>query len=144
MGKEYGTLRLRKRPCHPLNKEITPIRNKLLKLKLFIAKQKKTEQFLMTDLEVVLKGLKTKKARGPDGLSRTLFRNSIIGTDLKDSLLQMFNKIKDAGKLPNFMKKATVITIPKKGSKLKLQNERGIFLVNTVRSILMRLVFNLK
>ena len=144
MGKEYGTLRLRKRPCHPLNNEIRPIRNKLLKLKLFIAKQKKTDQFLMTDLEVVLKGLKTKKARGPDGLSRTLFRNSIIGTNLKDPLLQMFNKIKDAGKLPNFMKKATVITIPKKGSNLKLQNERGIFLVNTVRSILMRLVFNLK
>ena len=42
------------------------------------------------------------------------------------------------------MRIATVTTIPKKGSKLKLENERGIFLVNTVRSIFMRLLFNLK
>ena len=56
----------------------------------------------------------------------------------------MFNKLKEAGKIPSFMKTATVITIPKKGSKINLDNERGIFLVNTVRSILMRLIFNLK
>ena len=42
------------------------------------------------------------------------------------------------------MKKATVTTIPKKGSKLLLKNERGIFIVNSVRNILMRLIFNLK
>ena len=46
--------------------------------------------------------------------------------------------------VPHFMKKATVTTIPKKGSKLKLENERGIFLVSTIRSIWMRLLFNLK
>ena len=85
-----------------------------------------------------------KKARGPDELSRTIFRKSVIGTDLNESLLQMFNKLKDAGKVPDFMKKAIVTTIPKKGTKLKLENERGIFLVNTIRSILMRLIFNEK
>ena len=56
----------------------------------------------------------------------------------------MFNKLKDAGKVPDFMKKAIVTTIPKKGTKLKLENERGILLVNTIRSILMRLIFNEK
>ena len=98
----------------------------------------------MPDLEKVLEGLKMKKARGPDELSRTIFRKSVIGTDLKESLLQMFNKLKDAGKVPDFMKNAIVTTIPKKGTKLKLENERGIFLVNTIRSILMRLIFNEK
>ena len=98
----------------------------------------------MEDLENVLKGLKTNKARGPDGLSRAIFRNSTIGTDLKKSLLKMFNKLKDAGKVPEFMKRANVTTIPKKGSKIKLDNERGIFLVSTIRSIFMRLLFNLK
>ena len=43
-----------------------------------------------------------------------------------------------------FMRKALVSTIPKKGSKLLLKNERGIFIVNSLRSILMRLIFNLK
>ena len=42
------------------------------------------------------------------------------------------------------MKRATVTTIPKKGSKILLKNERGILIVNTVRSILMILIFNLK
>ena len=42
------------------------------------------------------------------------------------------------------MRKATVITISKKGEKMLLKNERGIFLVNSVRSILMRLIFNMK
>ena len=42
------------------------------------------------------------------------------------------------------MKMATVTTIPKKGSKLLLKNERGIFIVNSVRSILMRLIYNQK
>ena len=100
--------------------------------------------FKMTDLEEVLKGLKLKKAQGPDCLPRTIFRKSIIGTNLKESLLQIFNKLKVARKLPDFMMNATITTIPKKGSKLKLENERGIFLVSTMRSILMRLLFNLK
>ena len=42
------------------------------------------------------------------------------------------------------MRKENVVTIPKKGSKLKLDNERGIFLLNNVRGIVMRLIFNLK
>ena len=120
------------------------MRNLVLKLKLMKAKQTKTSPFLMKDLEIVLNSLKTQKARGPEGLSRTIFKNSVIGTNLKESILIMFNKLKCAGQIPIFMRMATVTTIPKKGSKLKLENERGIFLVNTVRSILMRLLFNLK
>ena len=46
--------------------------------------------------------------------------------------------------IPKFMRKAIITTIPKKGSKLLLKNEKGIFLVNCVRSILMRLIFNQK
>ena len=56
----------------------------------------------------------------------------------------MFNKIKEVGKLPLFMKKATISTFPKAGSKLVLKNERGIFVLNSVRTILMRLVYKTK
>ena len=44
-------------------------------------------------------------------------------------------------KIMNF---ANVTTVPKKGSKLLLQNERGIFRVPVVRSILMRLIYDQK
>ena len=43
------------------------------------------------------------------------------------------------------MRKAMVITIPKKNrKKTLLKNERQIFLVNNVKSILMKLIFNMK
>ena len=44
-------------------------------------------------------------------------------------------------KIMNF---ANVTTVPKKGSKLLLQNERGIFRVPVVRSILMPLIYDQK
>ena len=56
----------------------------------------------------------------------------------------MFNKIKREGKLPDFMKNAVISTISKKGSQFMLKNERGIFLVSSVRSILMKLEYNSK
>ena len=37
---------------------------------------------------------------------------------------------------------ANITTVPKKGSKLKLENERGIFRLSVLRSILMRLIYN--
>ena len=40
------------------------------------------------------------------------------------------------------MKFANITTIPKKGSLSNLENERGIFHVDVIRSILMRLVYN--
>ena len=122
IGEEYGRVRLRKRPTHPLNLEGKHIRKKLLKLKLRIASRRKTPQFQMKDLEMVLRSLKNKKARGPEGLSRTIFKESTIGSNLKDSLLIMFNKLKENGEIPNFMRRANVTTIPKKGSKIKLDN----------------------
>ena len=40
------------------------------------------------------------------------------------------------------MKAAVISTIPKKGSKLLLKNERGIFVLSAVRTLLMRLLYN--
>ena len=39
---------------------------------------------------------------------------------------------------------ANVTTVPKKGSKLMLKNERGIFRVSVIRSILMSLIYETK
>ena len=42
------------------------------------------------------------------------------------------------------MKVANITTVPKKGSRLLLTNERGIFRVSVIRSILMRLIYDSK
>ena len=65
----------------------------------------------MLDLENVLKDIKHNKSRDIDGLNRNIFHLNWIGTDLKQSLLVMFNKLKNRGEIPNFMKKAVISTI---------------------------------
>ena len=87
-----------------------------------VALKKVTKQFTIHELENVLKGLKINKARDPQGLSRILFRNSILGINLKHPLLKMLNTIKNLGIFPQFRQEATVITIPQKGSKLLWKN----------------------
>ena len=57
-------------------------------------------------------------------------------------MLLLFNKIKQEGKIPKFILKTTITTIPKKGTQTELKKEREIFLVNTVREIFMRPMFN--
>lgn len=71
----------------------------------------------MGELEYVLKNVSKTKSRDPDGLNRIIFHKDYIGTDLKNSLLTMFNQLKKNGIVSDFMKNATISTIPKKGSK---------------------------
>ena len=87
-------------------------------MKLRESKQKQSEDWTMIELEHVLKNINKNKSRDPDGLNRSIFHNDCIGSDLKNSLLILFNKLKTSGTIPNFMKKTTISTIPKKGSKL--------------------------
>ena len=85
-----------------------------------------------------------KKARDPEGLCAELFQNEVIGESLKISLLIMLNEIKEEGAVPYFMNVTSVTTIPKLGSKYLLTNERGIFKVSILRTILLRLLYNRK
>ena len=142
LRKEYSE-RLRKRPKHPqINKFF---KTETLEYKLSAAKENISPEFTLKELENVLKKTKNGKARDPDGLVREIFKTDVIGEDLKVSLLTMLNQIKKDGIFPDFMKKANISTISKKNkSRLILKNERGIFIVNTVRGILMRILFNRK
>ena len=96
----------------------------------------------MEDLEYVLTRLKEGKTRDPNGWVNELFSNGVAGKHLKTSLLTLFNKMKMENYIPDFIRKADVATIYKgKGEKCDLENDRGIFLVTTFRSILMRLIY---
>ena len=134
--------RLRGRPCLPRLQKSRTLRQKLIKMKLSLSKKVKSEPFKMEDLDKVLNDIKSGKSREPKGISQEIFRPSNIGQDLKDSLLKLCNSIKKDGQVPEFMCEATISTIPKKGPRTELKNKRGIFLVKSVRGILMRLLFN--
>ena len=72
-----------------------------------------------------------------------IFKAEVAGKNLKISLLKLFNKIKESGYIPDFMELADIATIYKgKGDKSYLENDRGIFIVTILRSILMKLIYN--
>ena len=91
-----------------------------------------------------LKSLKNNKIRDPCGFINELFKPAVIGNDLKKSLLSMFHKLKKKKMIALFMNFANITTVPKRGSRLVLKNERGIFRVNIVRSILMGHIYDTK
>ena len=136
--------RLRARPTHPDFIEIQKLKDLIFKLKMEKVSTNKSDDWTLKELEAVLKDVKKGKSRDPDGISRDIFHNSVIGNNLKESLLVMFNLLKQQGIIPNFMKKAFISPIPMKGPQFHLKNERGIFIVNSVRSILMKLIYDSK
>ena len=89
-----------------------------------------------------LKSLKNNKARDPMGFVNELFKEGVAGKNLKMSLLTFFNKMKRDNVIPHFVRLADVTTIYKgKGSKSDLLNDRGIFIVTILRSLLMKLIY---
>ena len=141
LATEYRN-RLRPRPY--LNALIpTKLRKKkLFSLKIKLAKMNKSQFWTEKDLERALNDLKRNKSRDSEGLVNEIFKNDVIGSDLKHSLLIMCNNIKQENMIPEFMNNANITTVPKKGPKIDLKNQRGIFRVSVVRSILMRLIYN--
>ena len=82
----------------------------------------------MKDLEDALKRLKTGKCRDPEGLIREIFKEEVIGDNLKKSMLVLYNKVKATGKIPSFMRFANIAAIYKgKGEMPCLDSDRGIF-----------------
>ena len=96
-----------------------------------------------TDLDKVLKGLKSKQSQDSNGWANEIFNLKNIGFDLKSSLLLIFNKIKNTLEIPSFFQDTLISAIPKKRKcQADLKSTRGIFLINKVRMIFMKLLFN--
>ena len=110
-----------------------------------MAKLSKSNPWNTIELKKVLKALKLNKSRDPHGLINELFKPGVLGKNLEESILKLLNRIKDKISIPEFMEFANIVTIYKgKGPKSSLKSDRGIFLVNIMRSILMKLVFQEK
>jgi hypothetical protein len=136
------THRLRNRPIKHDFEEIKSLKDGLFELRLKLASKNKSLPSTMDDLEVVLKRLKLGKARDPNGWVNDLFRNDVAGKNLEISILKLFNKMKTENYIPDFVRNAHVVTIYKgKGEKCDLENDRGIFLITTFRSILMLMMY---
>ena len=74
----------------------------------------KTPDWTMKDLDNVLKKLESKQSQDMKGYVNELFHVKNIGFDLKQSLLIIFNRIKQNVKIPKSINQAYIKSIPKK------------------------------
>ena len=98
----------------------------------------------MENLDRALADLKIDKSRDGDGLINEIFKKDVIGGNLKESMLIMFNRLREEKLIPKFLNSPNITTVPKQGSLLNPENERGIFRVSVIRYILMRIIYNEK
>ena len=137
--------RLRHRPVKESFQYLKALKEELCYKRLEKAKKSKSEGWKIEHLQKVLASLKAGKSRDPHGLINEIFKTEVSGKDFQTSFLIMANKIKDDIFFPKFMQFANIVSIYKgKGEKLDLTNDRGIFLVNIFRSIIMKMVYKEK
>ena len=104
---------------------------------------RKTNPWSTNEVVKVLKSLKVNKASDPFGLVNEIFKPGVAGGNLIQSLVILCNMIKEECQLPAFLKLTNITSIYKnKGSKLDLNNDRGIFSVTCLRSIMDKLMYN--
>ena len=130
--------RMRKRPVVEDVKEILDMKADLFKDRLKEAVKTKSEPYNINELDKVRKSLKTGKSKDPDGYICELFKEGSIGTDLKNSIPMLMNKLKAEMNVPECLRMAHITILHKKNSKLDLKNWRGIFVCSVIRTILMK------
>ena len=134
--------RLRSRPIKQELMTLRIMKEELCEERLKLAKITKSTPWNSSDLKKVLKSLKKNKCKNPHGIINEIFRPGVIGQNLESSILTLVNKIKQEISIPEFMEVVNIVSIYKgRGEKSKLLNDRGIFIVNILRSILMKLVY---
>ena len=136
---ETFTHRLRTRPPKESVRETLEMQQNLLDKRLALTSNNKSEPWTEGDVRSVLKSLKNGKSRDPLGLINEIFK--VDGSDLVMSLTKIVNRIKNESLVPRLFIKKNVTTIYKgKGSKLDLDNERGIFVGTVPNTILQKLL----
>jgi hypothetical protein len=94
-------------------------------------------------LKRVLKNLKNNKSRDPQGYINEIFKLNVSGSNLREGLLLLANGVKSELKFPAFMQLANLTTIYKsKGSRMSLENDRGIFVTSVLKRVIDCLIYN--
>jgi hypothetical protein len=91
-------------------------------------------------VEKQLKLLDPYKGAGCDGIPPVFWRN--CAETLSLPLALVFNISLNNGVFPNIWKKAHIVPIHKKGTKSKIENYRGISILNTVGKVFEKIVFD--
>ena len=98
-------------------------KDELCKLRLKISSKRKTPDWTMDQLEIVLDYLKRNKSRDPLGYANDIFKNDVAGEDLKNAILTLMNRIKQEQKYPEALELCDITSIYKnKGVRNSFEN----------------------
>ena len=100
--------RMSSKPPLPPYKECQLLKNQLFEYRMNISSFIKSKQWNSEDVIKVCRKLKNGKSRDQMGFIYELFKPSVAGPDLMNSLRIIFNKIKDELVIPDFMQHATL------------------------------------
>ena len=118
------------------------LKDELWKSRLEELRKVKTLPWNNFQLRKTLKSLKKNKTADPNGMIHEIFKEECLGKDLETSLLNLFNGIKETFFFPDFLLKQNICTIYKnKGSRLDMNNDRGIFILTAMKKILDKLIY---
>jgi hypothetical protein len=121
--------------------DLKSLKEYLFKLRMKYSSKIISDDWSIIDLEKVLKSLKNGKARDPHGHIYELFKYA--GNDLKISLLKFYNLVKKKQIYPKILQPSNISSFYKlKGERSDLNNDRGVFNVVKVRSIIDKLIYN--
>ena len=99
----------------------------------------------MTDLDKVIATLKRNQTTDPNGMINEIFMPNCMGSDLKTAILELMNGIKKNFFFPEQILNSNIFSIHKnKGSRLDLNNDRGIFILSVLRKIFDKLIYQEK
>ena len=133
--------RLQPNPVSEDMAELKYLKEYLHDMQMKLAKNRITKDWTLNDLNKALKTLKNNKARDEHGHVYELFKYG--GSALKISLLKLFNLVKSKQKYPTIFQKSNISSFwKKKGDKSDLDNDRGVFNVTKIRSILDKIIYN--
>ena len=134
--------RLRSRPIKEGLESVKDAKEKLCNERLTKAKNNKTPDWTMNELEKVLEHLKKDISRDPNGYINELFKPEVAGIDLKKAILNLMNSIKDQQIIPEELQMCNISSIWKrKASRHEFDSYRGIFRVTVLRNILELLIY---
>ena len=123
--------------------DIFHLKTQLWNTRMELLSHKHTPEWNLKQLEQVLSNLKNNKSMDPNSMINKIFKQGCIGTDLKLALLNLFTGIKSGQSLPSFMMLSNITSIYKnKGSRLDIDNDRGIFIQTVLKKILDKLIYN--
>ena len=141
--KETYIKRLSHRQILPDYETIFMLKNYLFELRIKVCSKIVSPDWSEPQLWKVLKNLKNNKSCDHFGMVYELFKPGVVGKDLFNSLLMLCNEVKIQQKIPRFLKYTDITSFYKsKGDCRSLENDRGVFGVMKVRSIIDKLAYN--